>query len=273
MASLERVISTFERMGARATIQHMTKDVLRQCGSPFVIDVRTDAAGEFFEILKTRHVELRVLDSAARHRHLVLSASQGEFDDRLLCGHDERHWFVAGLPHNSRANSIQTAMQSLKPGLVKTLEGRRPRKHRRTADVYLRQGEWFFVPCPHASIDPAEVESNGSLVRGPESKPHLCEFMYRDGEREYRCDRYPKLAFFESEYLEIIKNRRKSKQWGWRPLPYRPDIYVRGSVSHPDHATIHLDCWHRVKMNRETQPTALRTAFGPRRLTTIRYRD
>ena len=103
-------------------------------------------------------------------------------------------------------------MQSLKPTLVKTLEERKPGKHRRKADVFMRQGEWFFVPCPHASIDPAGIERNQTLVRGPGSKPHLCEFMYRDGEREYGCDRYPKLAFFEPEYQQILKTRRKAKQ-------------------------------------------------------------
>ena len=112
-----------------------------------------------------------------------------------------------------------------------------------------------------------------ALVRGPGSKPHFCEFMYRDGEREYECKRYPKLAFFESEYLEILKTRRKAKRWGWRQLPYHPEIYVRGDISHPDHDTIHLDCWHRVRVNLESQPTALQTAFAPRRLSTINYRD
>ena len=269
MASLENVISAFHRIGVRAIVHPMKKDVFQQYGSPFVIDVRMDTAGEFFEILKTKTVELRVLDSRARHRHLVLSASQGEVEDRFLCGHDERHWFVAGLPKEASALSVQTAMESLKPKVVKTLEKRKPGKHRRKADVYMRQGEWFFIPCPHASIDPGRVERNEALVRGPGSKPHLCEFMYRDGEREYQCNRYPKLAFFESEYLQILKTRRKAKQWGWRQLPYHPDIYVRGNVSHPDHATIHLDCWHRVEVNLESQPAA----SGLRRLTTIKYRD
>jgi hypothetical protein len=160
-------------------------------------------------------------------------------------------------------------MQSLKPKRVTRLEKRKSGKHHRRADVYIRQGEWFFMPCPHASIDPERVEQNQSLVRGPGSKPHLCEFMYRDGEREYHCKRYPRLAFFETEYLEILKTRRKAKQWGWRQLPYTPDIYVRGSISHPDHATIHLDCWHRVEVNLESQPAA----SGPKRLTIIKFRD
>ena len=30
-----------------------------------------------------------------------------------------------------------------------------------------------------------------------------------------------------------------------------PEMYVRGHVSHPDHATIKLEGWHRVMINRE----------------------
>ena len=85
--------------------------------------------------------------------------------------------------------------------------------------------------------------------------------------------RYPRLAFFETEYREILKTRRKAKQWGWSPLSYNPEIYVRGSVSHPDHATIYLDCWHRVELNRETRPLELRRTVTRPRLSHVKYRD
>lgn len=273
MTSLDKVILKFQKIGARATIRHMTTDVFRRLRTPFVIDVRRNHEGEYFDILKTRSVVVRVLDSRVRHCRLVLSASNGTEMDRFLCGHDERHWFVAGLPEDAEVGSVEKALEALKPEMVKVLEGRKTSKHRRKADVYLRQGEWFFVPCPHASIDPGRVQRRRPLVRGPGSKPHICELMYLDGEREYECDRYPKLAFFESEYKDILKTRRKAKQWGWRPLPYQPDIYARGSVSHPDHATIYLDCWHRVELNLESRPSALKKTVAPFRLTTLRYRD
>jgi hypothetical protein len=35
-------------------------------------------------------------------------------------------------------------------------------------------------------------------------------------------------------------------------------VYVRGRVSHPDHRTIHLNGWHQVVMNTETQAPAMR---------------
>ena len=34
-------------------------------------------------------------------------------------------------------------------------------------------------------------------------------------------------------------------------------VYVRGRISHSDHATIRLDKWHRVEMNTENQSLAM----------------
>ncbi len=116
---------------------------------------------------------------------------------------------------------------------------------------YLRQGEWFFIPRPSASIDRRRIMRLGMLRRAG-GKPHFCSFMYEDGEREYECDRYPKLAFFEPEYQRILKTRRKAKQWNWRQRPFTPDIYVKGWIEHEDHSPLFLDVWHRVQMNRES---------------------
>ena len=44
--------------------------------------------------------------------------------------------------------------------------------------------------------------------------------------------------------------------------PGDPEVYVRGTVKHRDHATIRLDGWHRVELNTETQAAAMsRVAF------------
>jgi hypothetical protein len=37
-----------------------------------------------------------------------------------------------------------------------------------------------------------------------------------------------------------------------------PELYARGSVHHPDHATIELHGWHRVLMNTEQGARAMR---------------
>jgi len=34
-------------------------------------------------------------------------------------------------------------------------------------------------------------------------------------------------------------------------------VWARGRVSHPDHATITLDGWHRVEMNNEQRSRAM----------------
>ena len=37
-----------------------------------------------------------------------------------------------------------------------------------------------------------------------------------------------------------------------------PTVYVKGRVTHADHATITLDGWHRVEMNTESKSQAMR---------------
>jgi hypothetical protein len=37
-----------------------------------------------------------------------------------------------------------------------------------------------------------------------------------------------------------------------------PELFARGTVRHPDHATITLHGWHRVVMNTEHQSSAMR---------------
>ena len=37
-----------------------------------------------------------------------------------------------------------------------------------------------------------------------------------------------------------------------------PEVYAKGSVHHPDHGTVHLAGWHRVLMDTEQGPRAMR---------------
>ncbi len=253
MSAYEEIKTCFERAGARATIRRLNKRSLRRIQRPMAIDVVRDESGEYFDIQLVADVRLAVVDVQPRQRHLLLSAWNTLGEDRFLCGHDEYHWFVAALPEEPDALNVGAAKEALKPLLVKRLEQRKHKgKHHRKSDVYLRQGEWFFIPCPHASIDRSRVIRGGILSRGSGSKPHYCSFLYEDGEREYECPRYPKLAFFETEYKHILKTRRKAKQWKWRQLPFNTDIYVKGWIEHDDHSSLFLDVWHQVKMNRES---------------------
>jgi hypothetical protein len=219
---------------------------------PLAINIVQHGTGEWFDIQLLPDVQLRVMDTQPRLCHLLLSATNWLGEERFLCGHDERHWFVAALPSEPRAGTVEEAKEALKPDLIRTVERRkRQGKQPPRSDVFIRQGEWFFIPWPHASIDWNRILRNAPLTRGTGSKPHFCELMYQDGEREYECDRYPRLAFFESEYKEMLRTRRKAKRWNWRPRPFQPDIYVQGWVTHPDHSPFCLDVWHRVELSKE----------------------
>lgn len=251
MSALQTIKSSFERIGARALIRPLSRESAMRLQRPMSIDVINDGLAEAYDIQLLGGIWLNVLDVRPRQQHLLLSARNPRGEDRFLCGHDEFHWFVAALP--GAPDDVHSAKESLKPDVVKSTERRKRRKkHNRRNDVFMRQGEWFFIPCRHAQIDQDRVERNAPLLRGVGSKPHVCEFLFRDGEPEYECDRYPKLAFFESEYREILRTRRKAKQWNWRRLPFNPKIYVKGWITHPDHSPFHFDVWHRVEMNRES---------------------
>ena len=258
MSAYQQVQLQFERIGAIANIREIDVSMPGRVRPQMSIDVTRAATGECFDIRLARQVQLAVLDRRARERHLLLSARSGWSEDRFLCGHDEQHWFVATIDHAADAQCVAAAKEALRPNLVARMQERRQRgKHWRRGDVCFRQGEWFFIPCRHAPIAIEQIEHDAVLVRGPGGQPHQCQFMFRDGEREYECPRYPKLAFFETEYQEILRTRRKAKQWKWRLLPFGGNLYVKGFVTHPDHSPLYLDVWCRVELNREARWTSL----------------
>ena len=272
MSKTKTVMSKFERMGAQVTIREMTRESFSQHGSPLTIDIRRQPTGEMFDIERTADVTLSVPEVQSRQRHLLLQAATSLSRVNFLCGHDEMHWFVATLPDGNDSRTVAEAKQSLKPDLVKRKERPKGGKRRRKGDAYIRQGEWFFMPWPHVGVNNNKVLRHAGLVRGPGSKPHMCEFMFLDGEREYACDRYPKLAFFESEYKEILKTRRKAKQWNWQQLPFEPVRYVKGWITHPDHNPMFLDVWHRVEMNTEVS-TGLQAVRQRPQMAKVLYLD
>jgi len=100
----------FARMGARVAVREVDGR-----GRRFRIDVARDGRGEYFDLLLDRdtHPRIEVVDVAPNDRHLVLLADGSKF----LCGHDERHWFVAAVPETAAApvTSVESAKEALKP--------------------------------------------------------------------------------------------------------------------------------------------------------------
>ena len=257
----------FEKLGARAKFRPLVTNRWRTAAGPVVIDIGNDRRGEFFDIQAKNDADVEILDVQPKDRHLLLMVRQPaernglpDTKDKFLCGHDERHWFVAGVPEAAPVSSVVTAKEALKPAFVRNLEsgkkGKRKKRHRRKTDTFIRQGEWFFVPAPGVVAKEKLVLRYEALRRGG-GKPHMCEDLYRvGGTTVYVCGQYPN-GLTEAEKRALLKQNPGASKWNWRAMQRDPTVFVRGSVSHPDHATIHLDGWHRVSMNTENQSRAM----------------
>jgi hypothetical protein len=259
--------SKFDKLGARAKVRPLVPNRWDQTPRPVVIDIGHDRRGEFFDIQANAVVEVEVLDVQPTDRHLLLMVRQParraglpDVKDKFLCGHDERHWFVAGVPEGGSVSNVVTAKEALKPDLVRNLErgkkGNRKNRLRRKTDTFIRQGEWFFIPALDVRADEKLVLRNEPIRRG-RGKPHLCEFLYRvDGTTVYVCNHHPN-GLSDSEYRKLPQRNRDATKWNWRIMQRNPVVFVRGKVSHSDHATIRLDGWHRVEMNTESRSRAM----------------
>ncbi len=228
------------------------------------LNIQSDRDGEYFEL---QHVprflpQLQVLDVQASERHLLLMARIDDMKDKFLCGHDERHWFVAGVPQEAPVGTVRQAMESLKPLDVRRVERlvglAGDARFRRKNAAFRRQGEWFFLPSPGLQVERATIRKNEPLSRGAGSKPHWVDECHRSGgEVVYVCRKFPNGVSSE-RYKQLLSSRDGASRWDWRAMTRNALVFVRGRVRHPDHATITLHDWHRVVMNTEGQSRAMR---------------
>ncbi len=253
------VAKKFEAIGARAVIAHPRAQQTRIIR----LDVRIDREGEYFEIeVNPDRASLEVIDVQPQMRHLLLmsrSASDGA-KEKFLCGHDERHWFVAAVPPGSASN-VATAIEALKPVEVRSEQARRRvsgnRRLRRRTDAYIRQGEWFFVPAGDVMPASVPILRNEPIRRGG-GKAHIVDFVYRTGgETVYVSPDFPQ-GLTEMEYRALLLRRPAAKKLRWTVMRRNAGVYAKGRVRHPDHQTIVLNTWHRVLMNTENEAPAMR---------------
>jgi hypothetical protein len=248
----------FERIGARAKVH---TDQMR-FGGTVSIDVGHDDIGEFFDIGVGRTRDLDVVDARPRIRHLLLMSRQSDGKHKFLCGHDERHWFVAAVPEQASVSNVRTAFEALKPVGVRQRQDQlkvKPRKrNRRRNEAFVRQGEWFFVPVPDwLTIDEQLILRNEPIARGA-GKPHMCEELVRQGgEMVYVSPQHPR-GLTSAQHRRLLSRQPKLRNLQWVVQRRNPLVFVRGSVRHADHKTIVLNGWHQVLMNTETQSVAMR---------------
>lgn len=246
------LIKQFARLGAKLE--------LRPQPSGFSVDVTRDRRSTGFAVAVSPGTEASVSDVQPRDRHLVLVIHEGSGGPhKFLCGHDERDWFAAAVPDASVTN-VRGAKEALKPGIVRQAELRqgikRQHRNRRRNAAFVRQGEWFFLPTPDLVVDPLTVLRNEPISRG-RGKPHLTEFLVRTGgELVYVSRQYPR-GLSQTSYRRLISKKPSLANIPWSTMRHNPSVYVRGRVRHPDHKTIHLDCWHQVVMNTENQAASM----------------
>src|SRR5438067_13400483 len=115
----------FARIGARLKVADRPARRSRTAGV-ISLDVQADRKGEFFEIVRPAgsDVGVAVLDVQPADRHLLLLVREGQDKSKFLCGHDERHWFVAGIPETAPVGTVRQAKEALKPAEVQTAQAR-----------------------------------------------------------------------------------------------------------------------------------------------------
>jgi len=206
-----------------------------------------------------------VLDVDAKDRHLLLMRKETVLNRRnepmdfnkfkFLLGHDERDWFVAGVPDGSTASTVQAAKDILRPDVATRSikkRGKLKNRNKRRNKGFVRQGEWFFVPASR-DFEDALVLKNEPIVRAGGGKPHIVSEVVRIGGRivHVRWDHPDGLS--EEEFKKIPKEDRR----GFRRMVADAKVYGRGVVRHPDHKTIKLPGWHEVVPNTENNASQM----------------
>jgi hypothetical protein len=251
-----QILRDFARIGARAVVE------VSPLAGQLRLDVRADNKGEYFDVRVGNDIAVRAVDIRPGMRHLLLLADNRDAPkDRFLCGHDERHWFVAAVPGDRGISGVRTAMEALKPEAVRDAQARLGLRNsaqlRRKNRAFTRQGEWFFVPAPEMVIDPDVVLRNEPISRG-RGKPHMVERLARiGGELVYVSRRAPN-GITPAEYRALMEREPAARRSNWRTMVRNAVVFATGRVRHPDHATIHLNGWHRVEMNTESRAPAMR---------------
>jgi hypothetical protein len=265
MLNPELLEGKFARIGARLQVAGLPTRGRRTLRDGLVsVDVRSDRDGEYFELVQRSNGEdgVEVLDVQPADRHLLLLIREGKEKHKLLCGHDERHWFVAAVPESAPIGTVRAAKEALKPREVREREAslglRSNARNRRKNAAYHRQGEWFFVPARSKRVPFHLIVRNEPITRGNGSKPHWVDECYRiGGESVFVCSQHPN-GVRQTEYERILRKNSEASGWYWRSMRRNPEVYVRGRVRHADHRTITLRGWHRVLMNTEGESQAMR---------------
>lgn len=263
----KQIRKAFEKIGARVNTR-IARGALRgslRDGNDVQVDIVRDKEGEVFDIAvrEGANPDVSVVDCRPKDRHLLMmirSASGGE-TSKLLCGHDERHWFAAAVPFG--AANVKGAKEILKPDEAADSQNRRKvrtkNRNRRKNKGFIRQGEWFFIPQPDLKVPEKMILKKEPIRRG-QGKAHIVEELYREGGQTVYVNGTHREGLTERERKELFKREPQTKRQNWQTMRRNPEAFGRGKVRHLDHKTVELKGWHRIVPNTESESWA---ASGP----------
>ena len=266
----KKIEEMFKLIGSRVTIRTGTSS---RRSNAFTLNVTNDKKGEHFTItvhpkINEHSIVVQLLDYDDKLKQMLLylkfpqitgevwgrNGLQGgevtkEFtEQRLLVGHDEMHWFVAGV---TGAKNIREAFARLRPERVTVsmlnagvkIKDRMKRKNK----GFVRQGEWFFVPVDYHESKSDVIHKNERLIRPGGGKPHVAEEVIRKGGEAVFVNRTATVILTKEEYDKLHsdeKNRYRQQVRGAMVL-------ARGKIKHSDHHTLELKTWHEVHVSTE----------------------
>jgi len=250
-----------------ALVTQADPNVLRS-SVPVTVDVRKVKGNETFFIRYNPKADfdMDIVDVQKADKHLLLmikdKVGQGRYDvSKLLCGHDERHFFSCGVPGNPK--NVREAKENLLPPEFLNEQKMKAKKKnylKRKNEAGRRQGEWVFIPVENLNPDPLLIKKNEPISRGARSKPHICEELYSLGGRTvYVHDKYAPNGVTKEQIPQIQKQirqregRQAAQKITFQTRTANAVVYARGAVRHSDHKTIILKKWHKVLMNTEAQ--------------------
>src|SRR5262245_47724645 len=172
MMSFENLKRQFAKIGAMLevkvapTVGQPLRWQPRSSQADFLFDVTQDKRGEQFALTVQENavdkLEFLVIDLQPQQRHLLLllkrlEAGTGRRKEKFLCGHDERHWFIAPVSGADSLIRVEEAFEALKPAAALRSQQRHAVRskdwNKRRNAGFVRQGEWFFVPQPEFQPD------------------------------------------------------------------------------------------------------------------------
>lgn len=247
----------FENIGGRVTIRKGTASRrIASRGTVLRLNVSKDKRGEHFTLtidpdVDEKDIIVQVLDVDDKLRQMLLLVKHEETVERLLVGHDESHWFVAGV---TMSRTIKEAFENLRPVAATVAMRRSGVKNKdwrkRKNKGFVRQGEWFFVPVHFEEDKTTIIHKNEPIRRPTGGSAHVVEevvrrggeTVYTKGEKVISVEEYKKLD--------------KLEQLGYRQQVLGARVIGRGKVKHPDHKTIELKDWHEIHLSTEAGVTS-----------------